>query len=105
MNTASNQNSLFEDPYLGMVIDGSIIERKLGQGGMGAVYQARHLTLEKYVAIKILPPEFSIVPQNVERFLREARSAAKLEHPNIVQVYNAGQENNVHFISMQFVSG
>ncbi|MEK7486250.1 MAG: protein kinase [Planctomycetota bacterium] len=101
--TVSEHNSV--DPYLGLIIDGAIIERKLGQGGMGAVYQARHLTLDKYIAIKILPPEFSRSSENIERFFREARSAAKLEHPNIIQVFNVGQENNVYFILMQFVSG
>lgn len=93
------------DPYIGLIIDGAIIERKLGQGGMGAVYQARHLALEKYVAIKILPPEFSRESKNLERFLREARSAAKLEHPNIIPVFNVGEQEGHYFISMQFVSG
>lgn len=93
------------DPYLGMTLDGALLEKKLGQGGMGSVYLARHLTLEKYIAIKILPPEFTRTSESVERFLREARSAAKLEHTNIVQIYNAGQQDGVHFISMQFVSG
>lgn len=93
------------DPYLGMIIDNAIIERKLGQGGMGSVYQAKHRTLDKYIAIKILPPEFARDEKYIDRFLREARSAAKLEHPNIVQMYNAGEQNGIYFISMQFVLG
>ncbi|MEK7486249.1 MAG: serine/threonine protein kinase, partial [Planctomycetota bacterium] len=65
------------DPYLGMTIDGAILEKKLGQGGMGAVYLARHINLQKYVAIKILPPEFTRDSQAVARFVREARSSAR----------------------------
>lgn len=105
-STKSLQNYLSpRDPYLGMVLDGALLEEKLGQGGMGAVYRARHVTLDKLVAIKILPPEFTQNPQSVDRFLREARSAAKLEHPNIVQVFNAGQQHSTYFISMQYVAG
>lgn len=94
-----------KDPYLGMVLDNTILEKKLGQGGMGAVYKGKHRVLNKYLAIKILPPEFARDEKYIERFLREARSAAQLEHPNIVQVFNAGEQDKIYFISMQFVSG
>jgi hypothetical protein len=79
--------------------------RKLGQGGMGAVWLARHETLEKEVAVKILPSSIDSDLEALPRFLREARSAARLEHPNIVQVLDAGSDGPVHFIVMQLVDG
>jgi predicted Ser/Thr protein kinase len=78
---------------------------KLGQGGMGVVWRARHETLQKDVAVKVLPQGFASEPEAVKRFLREARSAARLEHPNVVQVLDAGSADGVHFIVMQFVDG
>ncbi|HLY09661.1 MAG TPA: serine/threonine-protein kinase [Planctomycetota bacterium] len=79
--------------------------RKLGQGGMGAVWLARHQTLEKDVAVKVLPSGFASDKDALGRFLREARSAARLEHPNVVQVLDAGSEDGIHFIVMQLVDG
>jgi len=79
--------------------------RKLGQGGMGAVWLARHETLDKDVAVKVLPPGFVADSEAVARFLREARSAARLEHPNVVQVLDAGSQDGIHFIVMQLVDG
>ena len=79
--------------------------RQLGQGGMGAVWLARHQTLDKDVAVKILPTSYADDPEAVARFLREARSAARLEHPNVVQVLDAGSQDGVHFIVMQLVDG
>jgi len=79
--------------------------RKLGQGGMGAVWLARHQTLDKDVAVKVLPPGFVADKEAVGRFIREARSAARLEHPNVVQVLDAGSQDGIHFIVMQLVDG
>ena len=80
--------------------------RKIGAGGMGEVWLARHETLEKDVAVKLLPADFAREPEAVQRFLREARSAARLEHPNVVQVLDAGTgPDGAHFIVMQFVDG
>src|SRR5689334_24377334 len=78
---------------------------KLGQGGMGTVYQAIHGTLERPVALKVLPPEFANNPEYVMRFLREARTIATLRHDNIVQVYDAGEQNGQYFIAMELVDG
>jgi serine/threonine protein kinase len=94
-----------KDPYIGLTLEGALLERKLGQGGMGAVYLARHLVLEKYIAIKILTPDLLRHPQSLERFLREAKTAAQLEHPNIIQVYHVGVQHSIHFLSMQYVPG
>ncbi|MCM2267646.1 MAG: serine/threonine protein kinase [Elusimicrobiales bacterium] len=89
----------------GTVFAGCTILGKIGQGGMGTVYKARHDALDKLVCVKLLSQELAKEPRNIEFFLREARSAAKLEHPNIVHVYNFGQENGVYFIIMSYVEG
>jgi predicted Ser/Thr protein kinase len=81
------------------------LTRKIGEGGMGVVWLARHETLDKDVAVKVLPAGFASEPEAVQRFLREARSAARLEHPNVVQVLDAGSADGTHFIVMQFIDG
>jgi predicted Ser/Thr protein kinase len=77
----------------------------IGKGGMGAVYQARQPALDRIVALKILPPQTAGGPGFVERFNREARALAKLNHPNIVAVYEFGQVNGLPFFIMEFVDG
>lgn len=77
----------------------------LGRGGMGAVYKARQIGLDRLVAIKILPPEFSRDPQFVERFTREAKALARLTHPQIVTVYDFGQADDLLYIMMEYVNG
>ncbi len=78
---------------------------KIGEGGMAIVYKARCRLLNRYVAIKILRPEFTRDEQFVENFRRESQAAAGLSHPNIVSVYDVGQEGNIHFIVMELVEG
>ncbi|MCO5168248.1 MAG: serine/threonine protein kinase [Planctomycetes bacterium] len=95
-----------QDPLIGEVIGGCTINAKIGAGGMGAIYLAHHEALRKDVVVKILPPESAANPRTVERFFREARAAAKLEHPNIVQVQDVGTtERNLHYIIMQYIDG
>ena len=77
----------------------------LGQGGMGAVYKARQLPLDRLVALKILPPRPAGDPGFAERFTREARALAKLSHPNIVAVHEFGQLDGLHYFIMEFVDG
>ena len=78
----------------------------LGQGGMGAVYKARQKQLDRLVALKILPPEIGKDPKFSERFTREARSLAMLNHPHIVTVYDFGQtEYGLYYFIMEFVDG
>ncbi|MHC4599323.1 MAG: serine/threonine-protein kinase, partial [Planctomycetota bacterium] len=93
-----------EDPLLGRRIGGCELESLLGKGGMGAVYKARHVSLNKPVAVKILSGALGASSAR-KRFLREARTAARLEHPNIVQVFDTGTEGDIYFIVMQFVEG
>jgi hypothetical protein len=81
------------------------IERLLGRGGMGAVYLAHELALDRDVAIKVLPPEQAGTPQLRDRFRREARTAARLSHPNIVPLYTFGEVDGLMYFVMGYVSG
>jgi serine/threonine protein kinase len=93
------------DALIGKELGHCTIQRKLGQGGMGAVYLAHHPGLNRAVAIKVLPGDLALSPEFKERFFREARLAARLEHPNVVQVHDVGEEQGVHYISMQYIEG
>jgi tRNA A-37 threonylcarbamoyl transferase component Bud32 len=77
----------------------------LGQGGMSVVFKARHKMTDQEVALKILPPELAAHSQVKSRFLDEAKALAALDHPNIVHLYNFGQENGSFVLAMQFVQG
>lgn len=81
-----------------------IIE-EIGEGGMEIVYKAKQAGLERIVALKVLLPNLSRKGKFVERFMREARSAAKLEHPNIVTIYEVGQDGDSYYFSMNYVEG
>ena len=81
------------------------IERELGRGGMGAVYLARDRELDRPVALKVLPPEFALVPDLRERFLRETRTAASFSHPNIVPVFSIEEHDGLLAFAMGFVEG
>ena len=91
-----------ELPDVGEVVGGCEILELLGRGGMGAVFRARHVTLNKIVAFKTLSRENTERPRYVQRFLREARSAAKLEHENVTQVFNVGRDKGYYFMLMQY---
>jgi serine/threonine protein kinase len=77
----------------------------LGKGGMGAVYRARQPTLDRMVAVKILPPAVAADPTFAERFTREARALARLNHPHIVSVYDFGQVQGQYYFVMEYVDG
>ena len=81
------------------------VVRLLGSGGMGAVYLARQLPLNRLVAIKILTPQRAEDPVSEQRFLREARALAKLHHPHIVSLYDVGRLGPTWFIMMEYVEG
>lgn len=81
------------------------IDRKIGTGGMADVFEAYDTSLSRKVAIKMLHPQFAQEKDFIERFKREAQSAANLSHPNIVNVYDWGKENNSYFIVMEFIKG
>ncbi len=77
----------------------------LGQGGMGAVYQARQQSLDRIVAVKLIRPDAAEIDGFAERFTREARAMARLNHPNIVMVHDFGEFENLYFLVMEFVEG
>ena len=81
------------------------IERELGRGGMGLVYLAREISLDRLVALKLLPPAFAAQPVLRERFLREARTAAGLSHPNIVPIYAVEERGDLVYFAMGYVEG
>ena len=78
---------------------------KIGEGGMAVVYKGKDRLLNRYVAVKILRPEFTKDAQFIENFKRESQAAAGLQHPNIVSVYDVGKEGNIHFIVMELIDG
>ena len=81
------------------------ILEQIGNGGMSDVYKAKCHKLNRYVAIKVLKPEFSQDTSFVSKFRVEAQSAAGLSHPNVVNVYDVGEENGIHYIVMELVEG
>ncbi|HJP94766.1 MAG TPA: serine/threonine-protein kinase [Pyrinomonadaceae bacterium] len=96
--------------YVGQVLDDKYsLEHLLGQGGMGAVYLATHLGTERYVALKLIAPQFMRNNEFVERFKREARAAGRLRHPNVVDVTDFGfarvKEGQVAYLVMEYLDG
>src|SRR5438034_471677 len=88
------------------IIEGEYrIERLLGKGGMGQVFLAHDLTLEREVAIKVLPPDVAQDDQVVRRFQQEAKTAAKLDHPNIIPIYRVESEGGLNYFVMKYISG
>ncbi len=89
----------------GASITGYRILGKLGAGAMATVYKAKQISLDRMVAIKKLPKKFSQNPQFIERFFAEGRAAASLNHPNIVQAFDVGNEGDMYFFVMEYVEG
>jgi serine/threonine protein kinase len=88
-----------------LTLDSYVLLDRLGAGGMGVVFKARHRTMDRVVAIKTLHPEIARKKQTIDRFYREVKAAAKLVDPNIVTAYDAGHERDIHFLVMEFVDG
>src|ERR671915_136211 len=98
------------EQYLGEILDDKYrLERLLGSGGMGAVYLATHLGTERYVALKLISPQFMRNREFVERFKREARAAGRLRHPNVVDVTDFGfahvKQGEVAYLVMEYLDG
>jgi serine/threonine protein kinase len=87
------------------VLGGYRVMARLGRGGMGSVYRARQLSLDRDVALKVMAHHLASDPTFVARFCREAYAAAQLIHPNVVQIYDFGQQDGLHYFSMEFVDG
>ncbi|HSB14933.1 MAG TPA: serine/threonine-protein kinase, partial [Bryobacteraceae bacterium] len=81
------------------------ILEKLGEGGMGVVYKARDTHLDRFVALKVLPPEKVADPERKRRFVQEAKAASALNHPNIITIHDIDQVDGIDFISMELVAG
>ncbi len=81
------------------------ILKPLGKGGMSTVFLAEHVSLHRKVALKVLPSQLADDPATLERFYREGRAAAALDHPNLVRAYDIGHEDNLHFLVMEYVEG
>src|SRR5512136_182756 len=90
---------------IGKTISHYQILQKLGQGGMGVVYKVRDTHLDRFVAIKVLPPEKVADPQRKARFIQEAKAASALNHPNIITIYDIDQADGVDYIAMEYVPG
>ena len=103
--TAFQAAMIYQGKARGLILGGYVILEKLGQGGMGTVYKAKHKILGRLVAIKVLPPAVSKNPLVVQRFQREVQAAAQLDHPNIVRAIDADKAGSVHFLVMECVEG
>ncbi|MFC1806094.1 serine/threonine-protein kinase, partial [Planctomycetota bacterium] len=93
------------DPLIGRALGQYEILEVVGRGGMGAVYKARQRSLDRVCAVKVLPRAFASDASFLERFGREARGAAAINHPSVIQVFDVGEEGGFHFIAMEFVDG
>jgi hypothetical protein len=87
------------------IIEGFKIIDKLGEGKLGSVYKAKHLALDKYVAVKIVVPERTVNQKTLQTFMREAKIGGQLYHPNIIEMYDAAESNGVYYITMEYVDG
>ncbi|MGO9752738.1 MAG: protein kinase domain-containing protein [Solirubrobacteraceae bacterium] len=92
-------------PHVGTVLGGCRLESVAGQGGMAIVYRATQLALERPVAIKVMASSLAADPPFRERFARESRIASQIDHPNVIPIYNAGEDQGLLFLVMKFVDG
>src|SRR5262249_36491930 len=90
---------------LGKTLGDFEIVRELGRGGMGVVYEARQVSLNRKVALKVLSGGLGLTAKAVQRFRREAEAAAQLHHTNIVPVYATGEQDGTHFYAMELIDG
>ncbi len=101
----SRTRSKIEEAQTDRQIPGYKISSKLGSGAMATVFKAKQLSLDRMVAIKVLPRRLSDNAEYVERFYREGKAAAKLNHPNIVQAFDVGEAGGWHYFVMEYVEG
>jgi serine/threonine-protein kinase len=94
-----------DERLLGTVVGGCRIEGLIGRDEISSVYRSTQISMERPVSLKILSPAMSGDPRSKERFIGAARTGGKLNHPNIVRVYDAGEENGLSFVAMEFVAG
>jgi len=92
-------------PLLGRILGGYELVQRIGRGSIGTVFKAEQLSMSRPVALKIVHPELTGDPEAVRRFLRDARAAGQLSHPNIIRIYDMNQAEGYYFISMEYVPG
>ncbi|MGB1071229.1 MAG: protein kinase domain-containing protein [Planctomycetota bacterium] len=92
-----------EDPLIGKTLGGCKVLARIGRGGMGTVYSARQISLDRPVALKVLSDKYTRDPAFIDLFIREARAAGLLSHPHIVQVYDVGREDDLHYFTMELM--
>src|SRR3954453_14782027 len=90
---------------IGSTFAGHLIHAEAGRGGMGVVYRATHVALKREVALKVLNPRVAADEHFRERFRRECEAAASIQHPNVVPVYDAGEDDGFLYVTMRFVEG
>lgn len=105
VGTGAGVEAMTPETYVGRTLGGCELQSVLGAGAMGIVFRARHLTLNKTVAVKILNPGQFHDPEQVAQFFREAQSAASTEHQHIVAVHDLGMEGDLYYIVMQLIEG
>ena len=93
------------DQQAGSRLGGYVLGDRIGRGGMGVVYRATHVHLGREVALKLLAPELAREQDFRDRFLRESRLAASLDHPSVVTVYDAGDSDGTLYIAMRYMEG
>lgn len=102
---AGNQPLRSATPLTVKQVGPYVVQERIGRGSMGTVYRARHQLLQRDFAIKVLDARGPIGSKTIKRFERETRSLGKVRHPNIVQATDAGQDNGLHYIAMEFLDG
>ncbi len=103
--TGFQARQLLRGRYKGFTLGHYVVEERLGFGGMGLVYRARHLAMEHRVAIKLLSPQAAADPATLARFYREARAAAAVNHPNVVRATDVGEDGGRHYLVLEYVEG
>ena len=100
------EKSAIADPLVGRLLDGRYrVEAKIARGGMATVYVATDLRLDRRIALKVMPHALADDNEFAQRFVREARAAARLTHPNVVAVYDQGEDDGMLFLAMEYVDG
>ena len=103
--TAFQAQAIFQGKTKGLIMGDYVVLDRIGAGGMGQVYKARHKVMERVVALKTLPPAATKLEAAVKRFHREVKVAARLSHPNIVTAFDAGETHGTHYLVMELVEG
>ena len=103
--TKFQAQAVYQGKTKGLILDNYVVLDRIGQGGMGQVYRAKHKVMERVVALKTLPGAATESERAVQRFHREVKVAARLSHPNIVTAHDAREDHGIHFLVMEYVEG